>query len=161
MYSYIYPVSQSHFTADSQSVCLGVEPTLGLLTIYCFLFKSLGLGFVVLSLWGALSDERPGLSFVSLSPIICLFVHLLFTFLCFTHLPHIYKYTYTHTQYIQCIQGLFQSLLGIADCALLLTSSSRYNGSLHVSSNRLKHFINKDAITLDTPCNCDRDNLST
>jgi hypothetical protein len=118
--------SQSHFTADSQSVsqsvCLGVEPTLwtfdqillpfqelgsgiccpvsvgpplwreagsvfcqsaslygwqsvgqyvlvssplcGRLTRYCFLFKSLGLEFVVLPLWGALSDERPGLSFV-------------------------------------------------------------------------------------------------
>jgi hypothetical protein len=34
----------------SQSVCLGVEPTLGRLTRYCFLFKSLGLKFVVLSL---------------------------------------------------------------------------------------------------------------
>jgi hypothetical protein len=37
----------------------------GRLTRYCFLFKSLGLEFVVLSLWGALSDERPGLSFVT------------------------------------------------------------------------------------------------
>jgi hypothetical protein len=50
----------------SQSVCLGVEPTLRTfdhLTRYCFLFKSLGLEFVILSLWGALSDEKPGLSF--------------------------------------------------------------------------------------------------
>jgi hypothetical protein len=47
--------SQSHFTADSQSVCLGVEPILWTFD----LFKSLGLEFVVLSLWGALSDERP------------------------------------------------------------------------------------------------------
>jgi hypothetical protein len=37
--------------AESQSVYLGVEPTLWTLTRYCFLFKSLGLEFVVLSLW--------------------------------------------------------------------------------------------------------------
>jgi hypothetical protein len=37
----------------------------GRLTRYCLLFKSLGLEFVGLSLWSALSDERPGLSFVS------------------------------------------------------------------------------------------------
>jgi hypothetical protein len=36
----------------------------GRLTTYFFLFKCLGMEFV-LSLWGALSDERPGLSFVS------------------------------------------------------------------------------------------------
>jgi hypothetical protein len=41
------------------------------LTRYCFLFKSLGLEFVVLSLWSSLSDERQGLSFVSL--VICLY----------------------------------------------------------------------------------------
>jgi hypothetical protein len=35
--------------------------------LYYFLFKSCGLEVAVLSLWGALSDERPGLSFVSLS----------------------------------------------------------------------------------------------
>jgi hypothetical protein len=40
-----------------------------------------------MSLWGALSDERPGLSFVSYSLVACLCVHLLFTFLLFTHLP--------------------------------------------------------------------------
>jgi hypothetical protein len=57
-------VSQSHFTADSQYVLVSI-PLCGRLTRYCFLFKSLGLEFVVLSLWGALSDERPGLSFVS------------------------------------------------------------------------------------------------
>jgi hypothetical protein len=54
------------------SVCLGVEPVSGRLTRYCFLFKCLGLEFVVLSLWGALSDERSGLSFVSRSLVICL-----------------------------------------------------------------------------------------
>jgi hypothetical protein len=52
--------SQSHSTTDSQSVCLGVEPNLGLLT-RDFFFK-----VTVLSFWGALSDERSGLPFVSL-----------------------------------------------------------------------------------------------
>jgi hypothetical protein len=53
-------------------------------------FKSFGLEFVLLSLWGALSDERPGLSFVSHSLVICLCVHLLLTFLYFTHLSYIH-----------------------------------------------------------------------
>jgi hypothetical protein len=44
----------------SQSVCLGVEPRLGLMTRCFFLLK-----VTVLSMWGALSDERSGLSFVS------------------------------------------------------------------------------------------------
>jgi hypothetical protein len=52
--------SVSHFTTNSQSVCLGVEPRLGLMTGYLFLLK-----VTVLSIWGALSDERSGLSFVS------------------------------------------------------------------------------------------------
>jgi hypothetical protein len=47
------------------------SPLCGHFTTYCFLFKSLGLGFVVLSLWDALSNERPGLSFVSHSLVIC------------------------------------------------------------------------------------------
>jgi hypothetical protein len=38
-----------------QSVCLGVEPQLGFMT-RCFFF---------LTIWGALSDERSGLSLVS------------------------------------------------------------------------------------------------
>jgi hypothetical protein len=60
--------SQSHLKADSQSVSQSVSvsqsPLCGRLTRYCFLLKSLRHEFVVLSLWGALSDERPGLSFV-------------------------------------------------------------------------------------------------
>jgi hypothetical protein len=52
--------SQSYFTTDSQSVCLGVEPNLGLLTRDFFFFK-----VTVLSFGGALSDERSGLSFAS------------------------------------------------------------------------------------------------
>jgi hypothetical protein len=72
----------------SQSVSQYVlvsSPLCGRLTRYCFLFKSLGLEFI-LSLWGALSDERPSLSFVSHSQVICLCAHLLLTFLPFTHL---------------------------------------------------------------------------
>jgi hypothetical protein len=49
---------QSHFTADSQYVSVS-SPLCGCLTRYCFLFKSFGLESVVLSLWGALSYERP------------------------------------------------------------------------------------------------------
>jgi hypothetical protein len=44
----------------SQSVCLGVEPRLGLMTRCFFLFE-----IIVLSMWRNLSDERSGLSFVS------------------------------------------------------------------------------------------------
>jgi hypothetical protein len=71
------------------------SPICGRLTIYCFLFKRLGLKCVVLSLWSALSDERPGLSFVSHIVNICLCVHLLFTF-CLSQLYHIHIYIYTH-----------------------------------------------------------------
>jgi hypothetical protein len=53
--------------------------------------------FFVLSLWGALSDERPGLPFASL--VICLCVHLLLAFLCFTHLPYIYVCIYVYALY--------------------------------------------------------------
>jgi hypothetical protein len=45
----------------SQSVCLGVEPNLGLLTSDIFFLK-----LQSCLIWGALSDERSGLSFVSL-----------------------------------------------------------------------------------------------
>jgi positive regulator of sigma E activity len=44
----------------SQSVSLGIEPHLGLVTRYLFFFLQLRVCF----LWGALSDERTGLSFV-------------------------------------------------------------------------------------------------
>jgi hypothetical protein len=44
-----------------QSVSLGVEPYLGLMTRYLVLFDGYGLVFF---LWGALSDERTGLSVV-------------------------------------------------------------------------------------------------
>jgi hypothetical protein len=49
----------------SQSICLGVEPTLGLVTGYYTYFLSEGccLKVSVLFLWSALSDERTGLQF--------------------------------------------------------------------------------------------------
>jgi hypothetical protein len=48
----------------SQSVCQGIEPTLGLVTRHYFLSEGcFCLKVAVLSLWGALSDERSGLSF--------------------------------------------------------------------------------------------------
>jgi hypothetical protein len=47
----------------TQSVCLGVEPLLGLMTRYLFIC----LKVAVLSIWGAISDERSGLSFVTVS----------------------------------------------------------------------------------------------
>jgi hypothetical protein len=77
-------VSQSVSQPVSQYILVSSR-LCGCLTRYCFLFKSLGLEFVVMSQWGALSDERPGLSFVSPSVVICLCVHLLLTFLSFTH----------------------------------------------------------------------------
>jgi hypothetical protein len=54
-------VARSYFTTDSQSVCLGVQASLRLVTRYYFLSECCCLNFVVLSLWGALSDERTGL----------------------------------------------------------------------------------------------------
>jgi hypothetical protein len=51
----------------SQSVSQGIEPTLRLVTRYYFLSEGCCLKVAVLSLYGALSDERSGLSFVILS----------------------------------------------------------------------------------------------
>jgi hypothetical protein len=47
----------------SQSVCLGVEPILGLAIRYYFLSERCCLKVVVLFIWGALSDEKMGLEF--------------------------------------------------------------------------------------------------
>jgi hypothetical protein len=62
--------SQSHFTADSQSVSQSVSQyvlvsstLVGLATRYYFLSECCCLKFAVLYLWGALSDERTGLQF--------------------------------------------------------------------------------------------------
>jgi hypothetical protein len=58
-YDWLQSQSQSHIATDGQSVSLGVETHLGLMTRYLLQFDSYG-SF----LWGALSDERTGLSFV-------------------------------------------------------------------------------------------------
>jgi hypothetical protein len=54
----------------SQSVCFGVEPTLGLVTRYYFLSEGCCLKVAVLSLLGALSDERSGMSTLFISLLI-------------------------------------------------------------------------------------------
>jgi hypothetical protein len=97
------PQQSSNWLQESESLygwqsvsqyALASSPFCGRLIRYYFLFKCLGLEFVVLLLWGALFEERPGLSFVSHSLVICLCVHLLFTFLSFTLLTYIYIYMY-------------------------------------------------------------------
>jgi hypothetical protein len=52
---------------DWQSVCRGVEPTLGLVTRYYFLSEGRRLKVAILFLWCDLSDERSGLPFGILS----------------------------------------------------------------------------------------------
>jgi hypothetical protein len=71
----------------SRSVCLGVEPTLWTFDQILLPFQESGSGIFVLSLWGALSDERPGLSFVNHSlVIVCVYIYNLH--FCLSHLPH-------------------------------------------------------------------------
>jgi hypothetical protein len=62
-----------------KSVCQGIEPTLRLVTRHYFLSKGCFLKVAVLSLWGALSGERSGLSFVFLSLVIYQYLHQAFT----------------------------------------------------------------------------------
>jgi hypothetical protein len=82
----------------SQSVCQGIEPTLELVTRYYFLFEgTFFLKVAVFSLWGALSDERSGLSFVFLSPVIYYYLQQTFTL-------HVF---YSSAIYIQYIQASF------------------------------------------------------
>ena len=66
----------------------------------------------VLSMWGALSYERSGLSFVGQSVLVSPLS--VFTFLN-TFVTHIY-----FSIFVQYIQGLCQSRLGTADYALFL-----------------------------------------
>jgi hypothetical protein len=66
---------------ESESDVLVSSPLCGRLSIYCFLSKCLCLKYVILALWGALSDEKPGLPFVSHGLVICLCIHLQFTYL--------------------------------------------------------------------------------
>jgi hypothetical protein len=95
--------SVSHYVLVSSPLC-------GRLTRYCFLFKCVGLKYVVLSLWGALSDERPDLSFVSHSLIIGVCVHLLFTFLSFITLSYIYIYIYIYISFFISNQNYSDSI---------------------------------------------------
>jgi hypothetical protein len=91
--------------ADSQSVSQYVlvsSQLYGRLTRYCFLFKSLGPEFVVLSVWGALSDGRPSLSFISHLSV-CTFTIYIFVFHTFTIYTYIYIYIYIHICTIQYI----------------------------------------------------------
>jgi hypothetical protein len=76
----------------NQPVCQGVEPTLGLVTRYYFLYECCCLKVAVFSLWGVLSDERSGLSFVilSLQQFISIYLKDL-SFLCFTVQQSIYN----------------------------------------------------------------------
>jgi hypothetical protein len=50
--------SRYNWRSVSQSVCQGIEPTLGLVTRYCVLSEGCFLKVAVLSVWDALSDEK-------------------------------------------------------------------------------------------------------
>jgi hypothetical protein len=104
----------------SQSVCQGIEPALGLVTRYYFLSEGCFLKVAVLSLWGALSDERSGLSFVFLSLVIHQYLHKAFTF-------HVF---YSSAIYIQYISSFIQTRLSTADYALLVILSSNHQSIL-------------------------------
>jgi hypothetical protein len=86
----------------SQSVHLGVEPDLGLLTRDIFFFWKV----TVLSFGGALSDERSGLSFVSLQSV-SIYTKYLHTMLHIIDIYNIYSALDTFTirenkiQYVQ------------------------------------------------------------
>jgi hypothetical protein len=60
-------VSQSVSQSVSRSVRQGMEPTLIFVTKYYFLSEGCCLKLSVLSSWGAISDERSGLTLVLLS----------------------------------------------------------------------------------------------
>jgi hypothetical protein len=104
-------------------VCYFVVPSLTRGLVFNLLLL-LDLASAVL-LWSALSDERSGLSFVSISLwSVSIYIRYLH-YLCLTQFRDVY------TIYIQ---GLFQSRLGIADYALV-TSSLHYHDiqSCHVA----------------------------
>jgi hypothetical protein len=70
---------------------LMLSPPWGRLTRYCFLFKSLRLEFVVLSLWGALSDQRAGLSCKSQSSNLSACTFTIYTFVLHIFITNIYN----------------------------------------------------------------------
>jgi hypothetical protein len=103
---YFLSQSESHFTADSQSVsqyALVSSPLCGRLTRYRFLFKSLGLEFVLLSLWGALSDKRPNLPFLLLHSLCMFYISLLLSYsLCMFYLV---TFCQRHSSFIILMKG--------------------------------------------------------
>jgi hypothetical protein len=83
----------------SQSVSLGVEPNLGLLTRDNFFFK-----VTVLSFGGALSDERSGLSSVSPLSIKSVVVSMYIQFtLCVTHSSQLNTIQYNRIKNLHCV----------------------------------------------------------
>jgi hypothetical protein len=115
--------SQSHFTADIQSVSMSwCRARFGTFDYILLPVQELRSGSSCPIFVGRLLRREAGSVLCkSQSVVICLYVHyLLFTFLmCFTHfIPYI------HTiQNIQYIQGLFQSRLGTAYYAPVTSSS--------------------------------------
>jgi hypothetical protein len=100
----------------NQSVCLGVKPTLGLVTRYYYLSQGCCLVCVAPSLTRGQVCHLSVSVFSNLS--VCTFSIYIS---CVWHSP---------VMYIQYKLGLFQSQHITADYALLITSISRYHSSL-------------------------------
>jgi DNA-directed RNA polymerase subunit N (RpoN/RPB10) len=113
--------SQSHVTTDCQSVSHIWSPR----TDLCY-FQT----FAVLSMWGALSDERMDVSFTSvkISHTCHLYLQFYMSVFCILScqepcslwIPSVYCFTCSSAiyMYVQYIQGLCQSRLVTADHAL-------------------------------------------
>jgi hypothetical protein len=106
--------SQSHIATDGQSVSQSVlvsSPTWG-----SWPHISFSLTVTVLSLWGALSDERTDLSFVRVivsSNKSVVRICIIFTYYYVSKCMYVCMYIYTHY-----IQGLHYSRLSTADHAI-------------------------------------------
>jgi hypothetical protein len=86
-----------------QSACHCIEPNLGLVTRYYVLSEYCFLKFAVLSLWGAFSDERSGLSFVFLSLVIYQYLHQTFAL----HVLTVHQFIYNIYIYIYIYKASF------------------------------------------------------
>jgi hypothetical protein len=123
----LYSQRQRYITIDSQSVSKSwCRAQSGTFDQRFFFFK-----VTVLSFWGALSNERSGLSFVSLlsieSKVVSEFTYIIYNdiyIICVRHSSVIYN-----LYKIYNIQGLSQFRLFTADYALV-TSKLLYYGSL-------------------------------
>jgi hypothetical protein len=117
----------------SHSICLGVEPTLRLVTRYCFLSECCCLKFAILFLWGALSDERTGLQFAvqSLSgPSHAELVAILYWLISDSR-----KFTSTWTSLVRAnggLWGILKYLVGIWTLACRRPLSSVGRGHFHL-----------------------------